>query len=168
MNQQHRVVAPIAVFDPAEAQAVDLGEALGSRVSHLVPPYGTRCYVQRVSGARRLAGRVPNPLRRFPRASKAVLIAVWVGLAAFLITNAWVILGSGADSTDDVDEVPEAQTAIVLGALVNADGTMSSMLEDRVARAHELWEAGRSSGSSSAATTATGSTTSPTRCAWRC
>lgn len=72
-----------------------------------------------------------------------MLIGVWVGLAALLFTNAWVILASGADSTEDVDEVPEAQTAIVLGALVEPDGRMSSMLEDRVARAHELWEVGK-------------------------
>jgi hypothetical protein len=99
---------------------------------------------------------------------KAVLIVMFLGLAALVFTNLWVILADGSDATDDVDDVPEAQTAIVLGALVNSDGTMSSMLEDASRAPTSSGTPARSRGSSSAATTATGSTTSPTRCAWRC
>jgi SanA protein len=56
--------------------------------------------------------------------------------------NAYV-LSSGGDSTDEVAEVPRAQVAIVPGALVMQDGTMSTMLADRVRRAAALWHAGK-------------------------
>lgn len=70
-------------------------------------------------------------------AALALLIALVAG------ANAWVLFSGEGTSTDDVDEVPHAQTAIVLGALVHDDGEMSGMLTDRVDRAAQLWEAGK-------------------------
>jgi SanA protein len=61
-------------------------------------------------------------------------------VAAF---NAYVLLSVRGEATSDVDELHHAQTAIVPGALVQPDGQMSSMLRDRVARAVELYEAGK-------------------------
>jgi SanA protein len=67
----------------------------------------------------------------------AVLLAVVVALL-----NAYVLTSAG-DATADVSDVPKVEVAIVLGALVKSDGTMSSMLADRVEQAGRLWEAGK-------------------------
>lgn len=83
------------------------------------------------------------PLRRWPRASRAVL----GGAAALVLfvagANAYVLLSTEGEATDDVAEVPAAQVAIVPGALVEADGEMSAMLADRVRQAARLWHAGK-------------------------
>lgn len=65
------------------------------------------------------------------------------GVLVLAAINAYILLSARGDFTDDVDEVPPAQTALVLGAQVKADGSMSLMLADRVERAVELWETGR-------------------------
>jgi SanA protein len=64
---------------------------------------------------------------------------------ALLVTgaNAYVLFGAGGDSTGNVDEVPQAEVAIVPGALVEPDGEMSAMLADRVRQAAALWHAGK-------------------------
>ena len=63
---------------------------------------------------------------------------------ALLVTvlNVYV-LASGGESTSEVAEVPEAEVAIVPGALVEPDGEMSSMLAARVEQASRLWHAGK-------------------------
>jgi SanA protein len=76
------------------------------------------------------------------RGTKTVLVAGALGVAGVLLLNLYVILSAG-ESTDDVDEVPHAQVAIVLGAQVHEDGRLSAVLQDRVDRAYELWEAGK-------------------------
>lgn len=58
-------------------------------------------------------------------------------------TNAYVLLSTEGESTDEVAEVPPAQVAIVPGALVEPDGEMSAMLADRVEQAARLWHAGK-------------------------
>jgi SanA protein len=83
------------------------------------------------------------PLRRWPRltgaaASAAVLLALAVALS-----NAYVLISERGSSTSAVADVPRAQVAIVPGALVEPDGTMSAMLADRVRQAAALWHAGR-------------------------
>jgi SanA protein len=84
-----------------------------------------------------------RPLRRFPRTAKTVaVLAVAIALVV-LGTNAYVLLSTRGEATASVKDVPHAQTAIVLGALVNRDGTMSSMLADRVKQASRLWRAGK-------------------------
>ncbi|MBK5221179.1 MAG: YdcF family protein [Thermoleophilia bacterium] len=91
---------------------------------------------------RKLRSGSGYPLRRWPRLTKAGLAGA--GLVALLVAagNAYVLLSSG-DSTDEVAEVPRAEVAIVPGAGVNPDGTMSTMLADRVRMAAALWHAGK-------------------------
>jgi SanA protein len=83
------------------------------------------------------------PLRRWPRLARpavggAAVLALVVGLA-----NAYVLLSTDGEATGGIADVPQAQVAIVPGALVNPDGSMSTMLGDRVRRAAELWRAGK-------------------------
>lgn len=86
--------------------------------------------------------RATYPLRRWPRLSK-LAIGGAAGLGSLIaLANAYVVLGTGS-STGSVTEVPHAQAAIVPGALVNTDGTMSTMLADRVRQAARLWHAGK-------------------------
>jgi SanA protein len=68
----------------------------------------------------------------------AGLFVMVVGLA-----NAYVLLRTSGDSTADIADVPHQPVAIVPGALVNPDGTMSLMLADRVHRAAALWRSGK-------------------------
>lgn len=68
----------------------------------------------------------------------AALVALVVGGA-----NAYVLLSVRGESTGDIAAVPPAQVAIVPGALVNPDGSMSTMLADRVEQASRLWHAGK-------------------------
>ncbi len=96
--------------------------------------------MQRLKSVRRGLG---YPVRRWPRLSKlaisgAVLIALVVGLS-----NAYVLLIAGRESTGKIADVPEAEVAIVPGALVEPSGKMSAMLADRVHRASALWHAGK-------------------------
>jgi SanA protein len=69
--------------------------------------------------------------------------AVAALIAVVAIANLWVLFSPKGESTDDVADVPHAQAAIVLGALVDRDGTMSQMLGDRVQMALELWHTGK-------------------------
>jgi SanA protein len=84
---------------------------------------------------------------RRPRRKTVVLAALAFTLPPFLlvvIANAVVLLGSGGvSSSDEIEEAPHAQTAIVLGAQVRPDGSMSWMLEDRVETAARLYNAGK-------------------------
>jgi SanA protein len=59
-----------------------------------------------------------------------------------VVANAVVLLGAG-NSTADVSRAPHAQVALVLGAQVRPDGSMSGMLADRVHVAAELYRAGK-------------------------
>jgi SanA protein len=87
--------------------------------------------------------RVTYPLRRWPRVSVAAIAgAVVLGLVV-MGANAYLVLSTRGEATGDVGEVPRAQVAIVPGAGVNPDGTMSTMLADRVRQAARLWHAGK-------------------------
>lgn len=77
------------------------------------------------------------------RLIKALAIGLGAVVALVVGANAYILLGARGAATDSVDDVPHAQTAIVLGALVHSDGRMSGMLEDRVDRAAQLWDAGK-------------------------
>ena len=58
-------------------------------------------------------------------------------------TNAYVLIKGDAVVYSDAGTAEPAQTAIVLGALVEPDGTTSRMLADRVDQAANLWKAGK-------------------------
>ncbi|MDO9409752.1 DUF6174 domain-containing protein [Patulibacter sp.] len=83
-------------------------------------------------------------MRALPRSRPVRLVlAVVLVLAAAVAGSNGYVLGRGTGATDDVAGVRHAQTAIVLGALVQPDGRMSGMLRDRVDRAVGLWRAGK-------------------------
>jgi SanA protein len=60
-----------------------------------------------------------------------------------LAANAYIVISTRGDATSEIAALPHAQAAIVPGAQVYPDGTMSSMLADRVRRTVELWEANK-------------------------
>lgn len=92
---------------------------------------------------RGLLRKATNPVRRWPRLAKATLFSA-ASLALFVgFANAYVLLNDGGGASDRVDHLPHAQTAVVPGALVKPDGTMSTMLADRVRGALALWRAGK-------------------------
>jgi SanA protein len=86
--------------------------------------------------------RLTYPLRRWPRLTKAALAGAGVLALLVALANAYV-LTSGEDSTSKIADVPKTEVAIVLGAAVEADGKMSTMLADRVEQAAALWQAGK-------------------------
>jgi len=58
-------------------------------------------------------------------------------------TNAYVLIRGDATTVSDAKSADPAETAIVLGALVEPDGRMSRMLSDRVDQAANLWHEGK-------------------------
>jgi SanA protein len=72
-------------------------------------------------------------------------LAVLIGaLVLFVVgANAYIVLSTRGEATSDISKLSHAQAAIVPGAQVRPDGTMSLMLADRVARTVELWQAGK-------------------------
>lgn len=91
-----------------------------------------------VSGAR-TSGRGPRLVRC---AFWTVVALGTLSVAGVLAINAFMSLSVRGEVTT-VDQAPQAQAAIVLGALVNPDGSMSAMLADRVQRGAELYKAGK-------------------------
>jgi SanA protein len=83
------------------------------------------------------------PLRRWPRLSKGALVSAFMLVLIVAGSNAYILLSTEGDATGDIAAVPEAQVAIVPGALVMPDGKMSGMLRDRVSQASALWHAGK-------------------------
>jgi SanA protein len=77
-----------------------------------------------------------NALRALAAAFAALVLVV-------LAANAYIVFSTRGEATSDISRLPHAQAAIVPGAQVNPDGTMSSMLADRVRRTIELWNAGK-------------------------
>ncbi len=69
-------------------------------------------------------------------------LAVLLALAGVAATANLVILASTRSAITTVDRAAHAQAAIVLGARVGADGTLSPMLDDRVAGGLALYRAG--------------------------
>jgi SanA protein len=74
---------------------------------------------------------------------KLVVLGVVCGLLAVGLPNLIVWLGGRSPVTTDVQRVPHAQAALVLGAQVMPNGAPSSMLSDRISAAAELYTAGR-------------------------
>jgi len=60
-----------------------------------------------------------------------------------LVTNLIVVFDSDGEIWNDPADASHAEVAIVLGAMVNQDGTMSMMLADRVNQAAALYKDGK-------------------------
>jgi SanA protein len=82
------------------------------------------------------------PFRRWPRLSLAVVGSTIAVVLLVAGANLYV-LWKGGDSTSEIGKVPRAEVAIVPGALVQRNGKMSGMLDDRVEQAVRLWKAGK-------------------------
>jgi SanA protein len=74
------------------------------------------------------------------RALALLIGALVLGVGA---SNLYIVLSTRGEATDDISRLPHAQAAIVPGAQVRPDGTMSTMLADRVDRTAKLWRAGK-------------------------
>ena len=88
-------------------------------------------------------GWVARPFRIYPRITRTIFALGALMLALFIGANAYILLSTRGEATGDISAVPHAQVAIVPGALVQPDGTMSAMLASRVARSAALWKAGK-------------------------
>lgn len=84
-----------------------------------------------------------RPLRPWPRLIVVALAAAGVLTLLVAAANAYLQLSTDGKATAEVAEVPRTEVAIVPGAGVNPDGTMSTMLADRVEQAVRLWRAGK-------------------------
>jgi SanA protein len=71
---------------------------------------------------------------------KVVLVGAAAVALVVIAANVYVLY-EGGDSTSRVADVPKTEVAIVPGALVEPDGTMSAMLAARVKQASRLWHA---------------------------
>lgn len=82
------------------------------------------------------------PHRRLRLLLVAALACGVVGAGVVLIANV-VVLTGGDDRVERVADAPRAQVALVLGAGLTADGSLSAMLRDRVRVGAELYRAGK-------------------------
>jgi SanA protein len=82
-------------------------------------------------------------VHRRSRARKVLARGLLSALVIVAAVNAYTILAARERTASDPHDLPHAQTAIVLGALVHQDGRMSAMLADRVRRATALWRSGK-------------------------
>lgn len=96
--------------------------------------------MQKLKAVRRGLG---YPMRRWPRLSKAAISGAVLLALVVALSNAYILFIAGGESTGKVANVPQAEVAIVPGALVQPNGKMSAMLADRVQRASALWHAGK-------------------------
>jgi SanA protein len=92
---------------------------------------------------RKVRSSLAYPWRRWPRLSKLAVGGVAALALLTLAANAYILLSTSGQSTDEVADVPAAEVAIVPGALVKPNGEMSAMLADRVAQAARLWHASK-------------------------
>jgi SanA protein len=83
------------------------------------------------------------PALNFVNALRALAAAFGALVLVVIGANAYIVFTTRGEATSDISKLPHAQAAIVPGAQVNPNGTMSSMLADRVERAVELWNAGK-------------------------
>jgi SanA protein len=91
----------------------------------------------------RLSLPAPPPAINLANALRALAALFGVLALVVIAANAYIVFSTRGQATSDISKLPHAQAAIVPGAQVNPDGTMSSMLADRVHRTVELWRAGK-------------------------
>jgi SanA protein len=83
------------------------------------------------------------PWRRFPRTAWTLTSGAVALVLVMVGANGYILLREQGNSTRKIGEVPAAEAAIVPGAQVRPNGTMSAMLADRVRQAARLWHAGK-------------------------
>ncbi len=76
-------------------------------------------------------------------ALRALAVLFGALILFILASNAYIVLTTRGEATSDISKLSHAQAAIVPGAQVRPDWTMSSMLADRVQKTVELWNAGK-------------------------
>lgn len=86
---------------------------------------------------------IPGFLKRHRRILLPGLVLCALGVLLVAGTNAYVLIRGNATTVTDAKSADPAETAIVLGALVEPDGILSKMLADRVDQAANLWHAGK-------------------------
>lgn len=72
-----------------------------------------------------------------------LLLIGFFGFLFYLLVNLYIVKSTQDQIFDEIEEVPQAQAVLILGAGVKQDGTLTDVLEDRVIRALELYEAGK-------------------------
>ncbi len=79
--------------------------------------------------------------------SRKTLIKLSLGgifcVATFIFSVIFYVRTSNLDKIVNVDNVPQAQAIIILGASLKPDGTPSDALKDRLIRGAELFQAGK-------------------------
>ncbi len=82
--------------------------------------------------------------KRFKKLTALLLVVAILGVTSTLGVNAFVRYISSASflTVEEATELSDMDCILVLGCLVNSDGTPSDMLADRLTRGLELYEAG--------------------------
>ncbi len=71
------------------------------------------------------------------------ILIVASGLLLFIFVNSFIPATSAPYIFSELDDVPKAQAALVLGSKVYADGRMSDVLADRTLKGLELYQEGK-------------------------
>ncbi len=92
-----------------------------------------------------IAEKPPKRTTMFVHIRKLLLIVISAGViaVALVLLWRWVIVRYAARYTFSVDDAPVRRVAIVFGAQVRPNGTLSFMLQDRVDTAVQLYRAGK-------------------------
>ncbi|MEP7293410.1 MAG: ElyC/SanA/YdcF family protein, partial [Chloroflexota bacterium] len=77
--------------------------------------------------------------RQWIKLAALLLLILWVGVVALRGYSAWM----ARDAIYTLDSVPQRPVALVFGAEVYANGSLSAMLQDRVAMGAELYHTGK-------------------------
>jgi SanA protein len=105
---------------------------------------GTANRADRSATVTAVPARLPLPPALSLANALRALAAFGGGLVLLVLAaKAYIVISTRGDATSEIAALPHAQAAIVPGAQVNPDGTMSSMLADRVRRTVELWAANK-------------------------
>ena len=83
-------------------------------------------------------------LHRLFRLIRTAIIILTIGVCVFILIPRLINeLVQAPKIFDDIEEIPEAKVAIVFGAGLKSDGTVTRILRDRVNAAIQLYEAGK-------------------------
>jgi SanA protein len=83
------------------------------------------------------------PAISLTHALRALALLIGGLMLIVVASNAYIVFSTRGEATSEISSLPHAQAAIVQGAQVRPDGTMSTMLADRVDRTVKLWRAGK-------------------------